>query len=102
MTETTRRIVETVASIPPGRVATYGGIAAAAGVPRGARQVARVLHAVSAARGLPWHRVVNHRGGISLDPDGGGELQRKLLESEGVEFDDTGRIDLGRFGYFVD
>ncbi len=102
MTEMTRRIIETIASVPPGRVATYGGIAAAAGMPRGARQVARALHAVNAAAGLPWHRVVNRQGGISLHPDGGGELQRKLLESEGVEFDGSGRIDLGRFGYFID
>jgi methylated-DNA-protein-cysteine methyltransferase-like protein len=68
MVSFTERIIEIVTSIPAGRVATYGEIAGYAGNPRGARQVARVLHAMSEGRNLPWHRVVNRRGAISLPP----------------------------------
>jgi methylated-DNA-protein-cysteine methyltransferase-like protein len=92
----TKRVIKIIRSIPPGRVLTYGLVAALAGDPRGARQVARVLHSMSRKHGLPWHRVINFRGGISLR---GGEedLQRTLLEAEGVEFGLNGRIDLSRY-----
>lgn len=93
------RIAHTIAAVPSGRVATYGQVAALAGNPRAARQVVRILNAWSRSRGLPWHRIVNRHGTISL-PDGeGGDLQRTLLESEGIEFDRHGRIDLERFGF---
>jgi len=92
----TERVVDIIKSIPPGRVMTYGLVAALAGNPRGARQVARILHSMSRKHGLPWHRVINSRGGIS--PRGGEEyLQHKLLEKEGIEFGLNGRIDLSRY-----
>lgn len=94
--EFSQAIVETIGSIPEGRVATYGHVAARAGNPRGARTVVWLLHS-SSGEELPWHRVVNSKGTISLAPGSGYELQRQLLEAEGVEFDDRGRIDLGRF-----
>ncbi len=97
--ELTQRIIDRLRAIPKGTVATYGGIAAASGNPRGARTVVWVLNSASRAEALPWHRVVNRRGGISLSPGRGYELQRALLESEGVEFDERGRIDLDRFGW---
>lgn len=87
-----------VARIPHGRVATYGQVAVIAGLEGGARQVGYALHALHAERKVPWHRVVNSRGTIS--PRSGSdhdELQRVLLEHEGVEFDDRGRIPLERF-----
>jgi methylated-DNA-protein-cysteine methyltransferase-like protein len=93
----TDRVVEAIRSIPPGRVATYGQIAAMAGNRRAARQVARVLHACSHTRGLPWHRVVNREGRIALPASRGYEDQRRLLQSEGVGFDTADRIDLERF-----
>ena len=95
----TTRAVRAIRSIPAGRVATYGQIAALAGNPRAARQVVRVLHSCSKKERLPWHRVVNREGRISLPPLGGHEEQRALLMREGVEFDDTGRIDMARFRY---
>lgn len=98
MVSFTDRVIEIVASIPEGRVATYGEIAGYAGNPRGARQVARVLHTSSGSRNLPWHRVVNRHGAISLPPERGGILQRALLESEGVTFGTDGTIDVRRFG----
>lgn len=86
-----------ISRIPRGRVTTYGIIAELAGNRCGARQVARVLHACSARDGLPWHRVVNRRGRISLPPDNGGRLQEQLLLEEGVVMDDQGRIDFRRY-----
>jgi methylated-DNA-protein-cysteine methyltransferase related protein len=98
MEEASRRIIALVRAIPRGRVASYGQIAAMAGLSNGARQVARLLHSSSGAHRLPWHRVINAAGGISLAPGAGGELQRTLLEREGVVFV-RGRADLGRYGW---
>ena len=86
-----------VARIPPGHVATYGQIAILAGMPGAARQVGYALAALRSATRLPWHRVVNARGAVSLRSAGGASQQRYLLEKEGVDFDAGGRIDLGRF-----
>ena len=98
MEGTSRRIIELIRAIPRGRVATYGQIARMAGLPRGARQVARILHSSSRTRRLPWHRVINASGGISLAPGYGGELQRALLEKEGVVFL-RGRVNLRRYAW---
>lgn len=92
----TERAMAIIQSIPAGKVMTYGQIAALAGSPRGARQVVRILHAMSDKYGLPWHRVVNAKGEIALGHEGG-ELQRALLEGEGVEAGAGGRIDLQQY-----
>lgn len=86
-----------IRAVPRGKVATYMQIAAAAGNHRGARQVARVLHSSSSKDRLPWHRIINSRGTISLPPGKGFEEQRRLLRREGVMVDRRGRIDLERF-----
>ena len=91
-----QNVIRIVRSIPSGRVATYGQIAACAGNPRGARGVVWVLHAASRRHNLPWHRVVNACGTISLRPGEGYEEQRSRLEAEGVHFDEHGRLDLMR------
>ena len=87
-----------VRRIPSGWVATYGQVAAMAGMPRRARLVGRVLQRLDPATNVPWHRVVNARGEVSfsLSRNGGDVLQRRLLEKEGVEFDDRNRLDLER------
>lgn len=87
--------------IPPGRVATYGQIAALAGHARHARQVGYALAALPEGSDVPWQRVVNSRGEISdrspeAEPGTEG-YQRHLLEEEGVSFDARGRIDLARY-----
>jgi len=92
-----RRVVIAIKKIPRGKVATYGQIAALAGNPRAARQVAWVLHAASDKEQLPWQRVINSQGGISLPRQRGYELQRALLVKEGIKFDSDDRIDLARF-----
>jgi len=91
------RIYRVVRRIPRGRVATYGQIAELAQA-SGPRQVGYALHALPEAHDVPWHRVVNARGTISLRSGLGGEAhQHALLKAEAVEFDANGRIDLDRF-----
>ena len=91
------RIYAVVRRIPRGRVATYGQIAELAGLPGHARQVGYALHALPEGTVVPWHRVLNARGTLSLRRDSGGEItQRIKLEQEGVRFDIGGRIPLQR------
>lgn len=93
MEEFSLRVIEIIKKIPPGKVCTYGRIAALAGAPRGARQVARLLHSSSRKQKMPWHRVVNASGGISLQGDAA-LIQRGLLEAEGVVFSQSGKVRL--------
>ncbi|MEP0828596.1 MAG: MGMT family protein [bacterium] len=95
--EFSRVMVGVIKKIPRGRVASYGQIAALAGNPRAARQVVRTLHSLSGKEKLPWHRVINSKGTISLPPGAGYELQKALLMKEGVRFDERDRVDLARF-----
>ena len=96
-----QKIYRVVRRVPEGRVATYGQIAALAGIARHARQVGYALFALRDGDELdvPWHRVVNAKGEISARATGHEDLQRLLLESEGVVFDARGRIDLRAFGW---
>ncbi len=85
--------------VPRGRVASYGQVAALAGLAGHARQVGYALHALPEDHDVPWHRIVNAAGRISLRREStGGALQRALLEAEGVVFH-AGRIDLRRYGW---
>jgi methylated-DNA-protein-cysteine methyltransferase related protein len=86
-----------IKKIPRGKVATYGQIAALSGNPLGARQVAWVLHSSSRKDKLPWHRVINSSGHISLAPGHGFETQKALLKKEGLKFGKGGEIDLERY-----
>ena len=94
-----QKILSVVARVPRGRVATYGQIARLAGLDGQARLVGYALAALVSGSRLPWHRIVNARGRISLRGDGGPEatVQRLLLKREGIGFDATGAIDLARF-----
>jgi methylated-DNA-protein-cysteine methyltransferase-like protein len=97
MRDFTAQALQVIRGIPAGRVMTYGQIAACAGSPRGARQVVRILHAMSEKHGLPWHRVINARGEIGLREPYYRELQLQGLEDEGVELLPGGRVDLERY-----
>jgi methylated-DNA-protein-cysteine methyltransferase related protein len=89
-------IYDLVRRIPRGRVATYGQLATLAGWGRRARFVGYAMHA--APDGVPWHRVINSKGEVSpRSGDDSHELQRLLLEEEGIEFDLRGRVDLKRY-----
>ena len=93
----TQQIIKSIKSIPKGKVATYGSIAVMAGNPRGARQVARIIHSMSRSHQLPWHRVINARGTISLPRERGYVAQKSLLQSEGIAFDDNDRVALDKY-----
>lgn len=93
-----KRIYAVVRQIPPGRVATYGQVAARAGNPRWARVVGYALHVNPEPGVIPCHRVVNRFGETSKAFAFGGEdVQRRLLEDEGVRFTAEGRVDLKRY-----
>ncbi|MBN1241824.1 MAG: MGMT family protein [Spirochaetales bacterium] len=94
-----QRIIEVLRRIPRGRVSSYGAVAARAGLPNGARQVARLLHSSSRKEDLPWFRVVRSDGSIALEPGCGFEEQSARLAAEGVEVGPGGRVDLDRFGW---
>lgn len=92
------RVIQVVKKIPYGKVATYGTIAALAGSPRSARIVAGVLHN---EEDLPWQRIVNKIGYISIrgcryDKN----FQKKLLEAEGVDVSNDFMVDLEKYGWF--
>jgi len=92
------RIYAAVRRVPRGVVATYGQIAELAGIPRQARRIGYALSALPPDSNVPWHRVINSRGEISLRTAGGSEnLQKRLLKQEGVRFDRDGRIPLDQF-----
>jgi methylated-DNA-protein-cysteine methyltransferase-like protein len=92
---TYRRIYGVVRRIPRGCVATYGQVAHLAGLGEQARQVGYALHALDDDSDVPWHRVVNARGAVSLRAESGfDQIQRLLLEGEGVLFDGRGRVCL--------
>jgi methylated-DNA-protein-cysteine methyltransferase-like protein len=95
-----QRIYAVVRRIPPGRVATYGQVAALAGLAGHARQVGYALHALPSGTTVPWHRVVNAAGAISRRSEPGAELvQQQLLAREGVRLDPKGRVTLSRVGW---
>jgi methylated-DNA-protein-cysteine methyltransferase-like protein len=94
-------IYAVVAAIPLGKVATYGDVAELAGKPFGHRVVARAMR--TCPKGLPWQRVVGRhdarRAHISIGDPEHAALQRKLLETEGVLFDDSGLIVMKKSGW---
>ncbi|PIC79667.1 DNA methyltransferase [Sporosarcina sp. P18a] len=100
----TEQAVAIIQAIPPGRVMTYGQVAAEAGNPRGARQISRILHSMSAKYELPWHRIINAQGGISTpeNAQSKGETQRERLLAEGVQFNENGRVPLATYRWHPD
>ncbi|MEQ9397194.1 MGMT family protein [Haliea sp.] len=89
------RIWQVVAMIPPGRVATYGDVARHAGLGRAARRVGMALRQLPRDTRIPWHRVINSTGRISLPAvSAAAKQQRDRLTGEGINFSAGGRIDL--------
>ncbi|HXU63330.1 MAG TPA: MGMT family protein [Polyangia bacterium] len=93
-----RRIYDVVSRVPRGQVASYGQVAELAGLPRQARLVGYALNVLPPDTEVPWHRVVNAQGRVSVRGDGLGheELQAQLLRREGVRFV-AGAIPLDRY-----
>jgi len=99
--EFNEQVYAIVANVPEGKVVTYGQIAGWLDRPGAARQVGFAMAACPRERNLPWHRVINARGEVSKRSTPQGEsLQRQLLYSEGVVFNQAGRIDLKRFQWW--
>ena len=86
------RVFQVVASIPKGKVSSYGRVAALAGAPKNSRQVGKLLADGLACGVAPWQRVINSAGAISLPPAYGGNTQRALLKAEGVQFGPSGKV----------
>ncbi|MFC0139542.1 MGMT family protein [Erwinia mallotivora] len=95
-----QRIWQIVAAIPFGRVTTYGEIARLAGSPRAARQVGGVLKRLPRGSKLPWHRVINRQGQISLSGDDL-QRQRQALLAEGIEVSAEGKIALSQYRWDI-
>ena len=98
---TYERIYATVRTIPRGRVTTYGTVARLAGFGGQARLVGYALSALRDGTAVPWHRVINAQGRLSLERDGSssGTTQRLRLEREGVKVDAAGRVSLALYGW---
>lgn len=100
MTDFQARVYRVVRRIPPGRVLSYGDVAALLGRPRAARGVGAALASLEDGVDIPWWRVVNRNGEISIrHPSLSGHLQRVLLEQEGVRFGAGRRIDMEAFAW---
>lgn len=84
------RVYALMAELPEGKVTTYGDLAAMAGHPYAARIVGGIAH--GGPTGLPWHRLVNARGGLAIGFPGGQDVQRQLLQQDGIVCDETWRI----------
>lgn len=100
MTDFTEQVLLIISQIPSGKVMTYGQIAAYAGNPRGARQVSRILHSMSEKHNLPWQRVINSKGGISLTGEAG-FVQSEMLRQEGIDVINK-KVDLKKHLYKID
>ncbi|WP_182200879.1 MGMT family protein [Paraliobacillus salinarum] len=98
MMQFSSNVIQIILQIPKGKVMTYGQIAEMAGNKRSARQVAWILNRSSEKYELPWHRVINSKGKISL-PGEHGLYQKKLLEDEGVLIDESSKVNLKIHGY---
>ncbi|MEB3259010.1 MAG: MGMT family protein [Cyanobacteriota bacterium] len=94
-----QRVYALVAQIPPGRLATYGQVAELIGAWGCARQVGWALRRLPLPSDLPWHRVVNARGRVSLSVarEGSDWIQAELLRQEGIPVDGEGRLPLRPF-----
>lgn len=98
MTQFTEEILIIIKGIPYGKVMSYGQVARLAGNTRGARQVVRTLHSMTEKYNLPWHRIINSKGEISITDKRHAAIQRDLLISEGVEVSEDGYVDISIYG----
>ena len=101
MADFKQKVISIVRKIPYGKVTTYGTVATIAGIPRGARMVGGILHFSSDKYDLPWQRVVNRHGFISTNClDHTKNIQKGLLESEGIAVSQDFVVDLRKYGWF--
>lgn len=96
----TQRVYQILATIPEGNVASYGDIAFLADSPRAARQVGLILKRLPQGTRLPWHRVVSHKGILSLTGPSF-VRQHEALVAEGIEISGEGEIDMTRYRWSI-
>jgi methylated-DNA-protein-cysteine methyltransferase related protein len=103
MSPFTQKVIEAVQMIPPGKVMSYGQIALYIGAPRAARQVGWTLRNIGPETTIPWWRVINQKGRISIKGNfyADRELQKKLLEAEGIEVNDF-QVEMGKYRFIPD
>ena len=100
MSEFQTAIYTIVRKCPRGRVISYGAVAMMAGKPRAARAVGAAMRDLPDDTTVPWWRVINSKGEVSMRDIGyGPAIQRKLLEREGIRFNAAGRIDWEKYGW---
>lgn len=101
MTVFQKSILRVVRLIPPGKVASYGQVAAYVGMPRAARQVGWAMHSMEGAPDFPWWRVLNNAGRITIKGNqiNAAQLQRELLESEGVIISNSLELDIAAYRF---
>lgn len=97
MTKLSENIIKTILSIPQGKVLSYGAVAVLSGNPSASRQVSWLLRSQTDKYNLPWFRVINSRGKISIKDPHGYMMQKELLISEGIIFDNKDTIDLKKY-----
>ena len=100
MTPFKKKVIEVVSLIPPGKVASYGQVATYIGAPRAARQVGWILRQVGPEVNIPWWRVINQKGRISITGNFNADrdLQKKLLEADGVDVKDF-QVDMEKYRF---
>lgn len=94
-----RKILALLQQLPEGHVTTYGTLAALAGYPRHARHVGKLLGKLPEGVVVPWYRILGSTGHIARPGTPEADWQRVLLEQEGVEISDSGKISLFRYGW---
>ena len=98
ISEFSKTVMQNIKSVPTGRVATYKQIAELSGKPQASRGVSWILHSCATAYKLPWHRIINAQGKISFERNTHNyRKQKRLLEAEGVIFDQSGQLNLKKF-----
>ena len=100
MTPFTERAIAIMKSIPAGQVMTYGQVAELAGNKRAARQIVRILHSMSNKYDIPWHRVINAKGEISIKDEEGKFTQKEKLTAEGITVMHNGKVSLVNYCYY--
>ncbi len=96
------QVINFIKKVPRGKVISYGQVAAACGKPNGAREVGRILRSIdSSAISIPWWRVINNRGEISIKANWTAtkQLQKELLMGEGVQVSSNFTIDMKKYRY---
>lgn len=98
----TEQVIKVILSVPKGKVLSYGRVALLAGSPYAARQVGWILNGMTNKYNLPWHRIINSKGKLSIKDPIGFIEQKTLLEAEGIHFKNEDTIDMSIYMWDVD